>query len=289
MTERACSMSSVYPTGSNDPTRRLDGVVDECAGGQLTVRDDHPAVVSGRHDGVEDLYLPHAPAESLRLDVVADLVGLQQQDDDPAREVLQGVLQSEADREGGGSKDETEARGGDSEDAQSHDDDDDLQTDPEDALHEDADGLLDVADLEPATDQSDEDPDDDQSDDQDEDREDQPRDEDNRVGLEDLEQDRAGFLEIIHGLDILQCTESIGHGFGGHRGPGIHHAVVARGSRSKRIHHEQEPLQHGNSGWKETRVGIDVDASRTDDHRKYREHHSRAAEGPEVMTPGPCS
>ena len=101
----------------------LFSVVDEALGGQLAVGDDDGAAVEGTHDGVEDTYLFDVAFVLPTLDVVVNLEGLHEQDDDAAGEVLQGALQGHADGQTHGAEEGDEGGGLDADDIHRHNDD----------------------------------------------------------------------------------------------------------------------------------------------------------------------
>ena len=98
------------------------GVVDEAFVGEFAVGDDDGASVEGAHDGVEDAYFLDIAFEVAALDVVANLEGFHEEDDDTAGEVLECALEGHADGETHGAEEGDEGGGLDADNIHGHND-----------------------------------------------------------------------------------------------------------------------------------------------------------------------
>ena len=98
------------PEGHVDPARTFGEDVLHTTVGEQRVGDDHLLVVQGDQDGVEDLDLPHPPEMALGLDDVVYAEGLEDQDQDAAREVGEAALEGQTDGQAGGTENSDEGR-----------------------------------------------------------------------------------------------------------------------------------------------------------------------------------
>ena len=123
----ACLVHVVTVADAHAPLHAVVGLGTEVlqrTGGKATVGDDDAVVVIGVDDGVEDLDFLHRTLQLAELDVIAHLVGLQQQNEDAAGKVLQRAAQGHTDGHTGTGKDGDERA---CLDAQHADDGDDEQ------------------------------------------------------------------------------------------------------------------------------------------------------------------
>ena len=132
----------VHVVAVADAHAPLDAVVGlgaevlQRTGGQAAVGDDDAVVIIGVDDGVEDLDLAHRALQLAKLDVVAHLVGLQQQDEHTAGKVLQRAAQRHADGHTGTGKDGDERAGLDAQHADDGDDEQEQQRDLDETQQE---------------------------------------------------------------------------------------------------------------------------------------------------------
>lgn len=98
------------------------GVVYEAFVGEFAVGDDDGAAVEGAHDGVEDANFLDVAFEVAALDVVANLEGFHEEDDNAAGEVLERALEGHADGETHGAEEGDEGGGLDADNIHGHND-----------------------------------------------------------------------------------------------------------------------------------------------------------------------
>ena len=90
-------LSAVFHThGEIHPAQRLTAVVGYTSARESTIGHIHLLVVHSQDDGVENLYFFHRSAHSLCFYVISHLVGLKEQQDDAACQILQVSAQGHA-------------------------------------------------------------------------------------------------------------------------------------------------------------------------------------------------
>ena len=180
----------------------LVAVIHHHAARRRAVGDVDRLVVGRGQDGVEDLYLPHRAALALALYPVAHLVGAEQQDDEPAGEVLQVAAQGHAHGHTGRGQQGGEGGGLDAQLVHDGHDEQNHQQDVHQALHEAADAGIDLAPLQDAPHQFVEEGDEETPDDEDDQRpQDAPADVD------------AAVYEVLY--DLLHFVGPVLRGLGG--------------------------------------------------------------------------
>ena len=104
--------------------------------GKSTVGNDDAVVVVGVDDRVENLDFAHGALQFAELDVVAHLVGLQQEDEDSAGKVLEGAAQRHTDGNTGTGEDGDERAGLDAEHTDDGDDEQEEERNPDERQQE---------------------------------------------------------------------------------------------------------------------------------------------------------
>ena len=120
-------------------------MVDEALGGEFAIGDDDGAAVEGAHDGVEDTYFLDVALIGATLDVVVDLEGFHEEDDDAAGEVLEGALEGHTDGEAHGAEESDEGGGLDADDIHCHDDNHGLEEHVDEGAEEGLEGAFGAA------------------------------------------------------------------------------------------------------------------------------------------------
>ena len=131
----------------------LFGVVDDGLVGEFAIRDNDGAAVEGLDGGVEDADGADIAFVIATLDIVVDLKGFHEQDDDTTGEILESSLESHADGETHGTEEGDEGGGLDAYDIHSHDDDHGFEEHVDERAEEGLEGGFGVAFLEGADDE----------------------------------------------------------------------------------------------------------------------------------------